>query len=152
MTVVPTSTQEDRIQGPLLPELAELHPDAFAKRAQRAGVVNAWGDDAFRAAVEATGRKNLAMAGVTTDVRLVFPSIDAVRDGYRAQAIMDASGSPFEFSEQASRDRMRDAGVVPTATNTLIAEIARDWSSEAGGELIGLLFSDVLPPIKRAAA
>ena len=152
MPVVLTSSQEDRVQGPLMPELAELHPDAFAGRVQRAGVVNAWSDEAFRAAVEATGRKNLAMAGVTTDVCLVFPSIDAVRDGYRVQAVMDASGSPFEFSEQASRDRMRDAGVVLTATNTLIAELAQDWSSEAGGELIGLLFSDVLPPIERVAA
>jgi hypothetical protein len=42
---------------------------------------------------------------------------------------------------------MRDAGVVLTATITLIAEIAQDWSTPAGQQLIGLLFSDVLPPL-----
>ncbi len=64
------------------------------------------------------------MAGVTTDVCLVFPAIDAVTEGYSVQAVMDASGSPFELSEDMSRRRMQDAGVVLTATNTMIAELA----------------------------
>ena len=65
-----------------------------------------------------------AMAGVTTDVCLVFPAIDAVTEGYNVQAVMDASGSPFELSEDMARRRMQDAGVVLTATNTIIAELA----------------------------
>ena len=43
----------------------------------RTRVVNAWAYPDFRKAVLATGRKNLIMAGVTTDVCLIFPSIDA---------------------------------------------------------------------------
>ncbi len=87
------------------------------------------------------------MAGVTTDVCLVFPTISATREGYRVQAVMDASGSPFELSEEMSRRRMRDEGVVLTATNTFIAELARDWSLPAGSQLIQPLFTDVLPSI-----
>ena len=142
-----TSSQEDRLQGPLLPELQEILPEAFAGRVKREGVVNAWTDPAFKAAVEATGRKNLIMAGVTTDVCLVFPAIDAVGEGYSVQAVMDASGSPFELSEDMSRRRMQDAGVVLTATNTVIAELAQDWSTPEGQQLIQLLFTEVLPPI-----
>ena len=142
-----TSSQEDRMQGPLLPELEEIIPEAFAGRVKREGVVNAWTDPAFKAAVEATGRKNLIMAGVTTDVCLVFPAIDAVGDGYAVQAVMDASGSPFELSEDMSRRRMQDAGVILTATNTVIAELAQNWSTADGQQLIQLLFSEVLPPI-----
>ncbi|KQT52319.1 MULTISPECIES: isochorismatase family protein [unclassified Aureimonas] len=142
-----TSSQEDRAQGPLLPELEEILPEAFAARVKRAGIVNAWNDPAFKAAVEATGRKNLIMAGVTTDVCLVFTAIDAVGEGFEVQAVMDASGSPFELSEDMSRRRMENAGVVLTATNTVIAELAQDWSSPEGGQLIQLLFEDVLPPI-----
>jgi nicotinamidase-related amidase len=142
-----TSSQEDRMQGPLLPELEEIIPEAFAGRVKREGVVNAWTDPAFKAAVEATGRKNLIMAGVTTDVCLVFPAIDAVGDGYAVQAVMDASGSPFELSEDMSRRRMQDAGVILTATNTVIAELAQNWSTPDGQQLIQLLFSEVLPPI-----
>ncbi|MGM4908007.1 isochorismatase family protein [Tardiphaga sp. 866_E4_N2_1] len=142
-----TSSQEDRLQGPLLPELQEILPDAFKARVKREGIVNAWTDVNFKAAVEATGRKNLIMAGVTTDVCLVFPAIDAVTEGYSVQAVMDASGSPFELSDDMSRRRMQDAGVVLTATNTMIAELAQNWGTPNGQKLIQLLFTEVLPPI-----
>ena len=149
MPVILTSSQEDRIQGPLLPELAELLPDEYARRVRRAGRVNAWTDPAFRAAVDATGRRQLIMAGVTTDVCLVFPAIDAAAEGYRVQAVLDASGSPFELSESLVRLRMQDAGVVLTTANTLIAELAQDWSTPAGNQLISILWGGVLAPILR---
>ncbi len=79
----------------------------------------------------ATRRKNLIMAGVTTDVCLFVPAIDAAPEGFAVQAVMDASGSPSALSEEFSRQRMDDAGVVLTATNTLMAEIAQDWSTPA---------------------
>ena len=147
MPVVITSSQEDHAQGPILPEIAEIQPKAYAARIKRPGVVNAWAYPAFRDAVLATGRKNLIMAGVTTDVCLIFPAIDAALEGFAVQAVLDASGSPSDVSEEFSRQRMHDAGVVLTATNTLIAEIAQDWSTPAGQQLIGLLFSDVFPAL-----
>lgn len=145
--VVLTSSQEQNVQGPLLPELEEVLPEAFAARIRRAGIVNAWNDPNFRKAVEATGRRNLIMAGVTTDVCLVYPAISACREGYQVQAVMDASGSPYELSEDMSRRRMEREGVVLTATNTLMAELAQDWSRPEGGQLLGILFQEVLPPI-----
>jgi nicotinamidase-related amidase len=145
--VILTSSQEQNLQGPLLPELADILPEAFAARVQRAGIVNAWNDKNFVAAVQKTGRKNLIMAGVTTDVCLVYPAISAVRAGYHVQAVIDASGSPFDISEEMSRRRMEREGVVLTATNTLMAELAQDWSRPEGGQLLGILFNDVLPKI-----
>ena len=145
--VVLTSSQEENQQGPLIPELEQILPDEFAARVKRAGIVNAWNDPSFVAAVKKTGRKNLIMAGVTTDVCLVFPSISAVRDGFSVQAVMDASGSPFDISEEMSRRRMENEGVVLTATNTLMAELAQDWSRPEGGQLLGILFNEVLPKI-----
>jgi nicotinamidase-related amidase len=142
-----TSSQEENIQGPLLSELAEILPAAFESRIKRAGIVNAWNDENFKAAVEATGRKNLIMAGVTTDVCLVFPAIAARQTGYQVQAVMDASGSPYEISEEMSRRRMEREGVVLTATNTMMAELAQDWSRSEGAQLLQVLFQDVLPPI-----
>jgi nicotinamidase-related amidase len=145
--VILTSSQEQNVQGPLLPELEQILPEAFAARVQRAGIVNAWNDPRFKKAVEATGRRNLVMAGVTTDVCLVFPAISACREGYQVLAVMDASGSPYELSEDMSRRRMEREGVVLTATNTLMAELAQDWSRPEGGQLLGILFQEVLPPI-----
>jgi len=145
--VVLTSSQEQNFQGPLLPELEKLLPEAFAARIRRAGIVNAWNDPHFKQAVEATGRRNLVMAGVTTDVCLVYPTISACLEGYQVQAVMDASGSPYELSEDMSRRRMERGGVVLTATNTLMAELAQDWSLPEGGQLLRILFQEVLPPI-----
>jgi nicotinamidase-related amidase len=147
MPVVLTSSQEQNVQGPLLPELEGILPEAFAARVKRAGIVNAWNDANFKAAVEKTQRRNLIMAGVTTDVCLVFPSISACREGYQVQAVLDASGSPYDISEEMSRRRMEREGVVLTATNTLMAELAQDWSRPEGGQLLGILFQEVLPKI-----
>lgn len=149
MPVVLTTSQEDRVQGPLISELRETLPEAFERRVKREGTVNAWSHKQFREAVLATGRRNLIMAGVTTDVCLIFPSISAAEEGFRVQAVLDASGSPFDQSEDFAQRRMERAGVVLTATNTVIAELAQDWSTPAGSQLIQLLFTDVLPPIAR---
>ena len=152
LPVVITSSQEENAQGPILPEIANILPEAFAARVKRPGVVNAWAYEDFRKAVLATGRKNLIMAGVTTDVCLIFPAIDAAVEGFNVQAVMDASGSPSDLSEEFARQRMHDAGVVLTATNTLMAEIAQDWSTPAGQQLITLLFTDVFPALGASIA
>ena len=145
--VVLTSSQEENLQGPLMPELQDILPEAFEKRIKRAGIVNAWNDPNFKQAVQDTQRKNIIMAGVTTDVCLVYPAISATQEGYNVQAVMDASGSPFDISEEMSRRRMEREGVVLTATNTLMAELAQDWSRPEGSQLLQVLFQDVLPRI-----
>lgn len=147
MPVVLTSSQETMFQGVLIPELAELFPEEYDARVKRAGIVNAWDDPDFVAAVERTGRKNLIMAGVTTDVCLVYPAISAVRAGYRVQAVLDAGGSPFDLSEEMARRRMENAGVVLTATISIMAELVQDWSTREGEQAKGILFGEVLKGI-----
>jgi nicotinamidase-related amidase len=143
--VVLTSSQEQHVQGALLPELQSTLPEAFATRIKRVGIVNAWNDPHFKAAVEKTPRRHLIRAGVTTDLCLVYPAISACREGYQVQAVMDASGAPSDISEEMSRRRMAHEGVVLTATNTLMAELAPDWRRPEGGQLLGILSQDVLP-------
>ncbi len=141
MPIVLTSSQEDQIQGPISPALQKAAPDAYKNRVKRVGIVNAWADPNFSGTVEATGRKNLIMGGVTTDICLVFPSISAIQLGYSVQAILDASGSSWAVQEEVTRLRMQQAGVVLTTTNTAIAELVQDWASPAGSELVKLLVS-----------
>jgi hypothetical protein len=47
MPLVLTSSQETNVnvQGPLMPELETIAPEAFAARIKRKGVVNAWDDE-----------------------------------------------------------------------------------------------------------
>ena len=139
MPVVLTTSQEDQMQGPLAPVLQKLLPDAYKRCVKRIGIVNAWADPKFKAAVEATGRKNLIMGGVTTDICLIFPSMSAVEEGFTVLAVMDASGSSYEIQEEMARRRMERAGVVLTTTNTMVAELVQDWSSREGSKLVKLL-------------
>jgi len=149
MPIVLTTSQEDHIQGSLAPALQHILPEAYQNRVKRVGIVNAWTDPKFSAAVEATGRKKLIMGGVTTDICLIFPSISAVQAGFDVQAVMDASGSSYEMQEEMSRRRMERAGVVLTTTNTIIAELVQDWSSPQGSELVTLLVATA--PMMQAA-
>jgi nicotinamidase-related amidase len=148
--VVLTSSQEDRIQGPISPALQKALPDAFKARVKRQGIVNAWGDPNFTSAIEATGRKNIIVGGVTTDICLVFPSISAVQEGYNVLAVMDAGGSSYEIQEEMAQRRMMHAGVVLTTTNTIVAELVQNWATPAGMELVPLLIGSA--PMMRAAS
>jgi len=148
--VVLTSSQEDRIQGPISLALQKVLPDAFKIRVKREGIVNAWGDPNFRGAIAATGRKNIIMGGVTTDICLVFPSISAVQKGYRVLAVMDAGGSSYEIQEEMAQRRMVHGGVVLTTTNTMVAELVQNWATPAGMQLIMLLLGSA-PMMQQAS-
>ena len=52
--------------GPLPKEIIGIHPHAPYIR--RNGEVNAWDNSEFRAAVEATGKKQVILAGIVTEV------------------------------------------------------------------------------------
>jgi nicotinamidase-related amidase len=139
LPVVLTTSMEDAFQGPLSEELRELLPEAFEKRVKRQGIVNAWADPNFKSAVVATDRKQLIMGGITNDICLVFPAISAVKDGFEVQAVIDASGSQTDISEEMSRNRMERKGILLTSTETLIAELVQDWSTKEGMKLAPLL-------------
>jgi nicotinamidase-related amidase len=136
MPIVMTSSLEEKVQGPLHPALQQAMPTAYAARVKRSGIVNAWADPAFVKAIEATGRRQLIMAAVTTDICLVFPAISAVEAGYEVLAVMDACGTDTEIGEDMARRRMERAGVWLTATNTMVAELVQDWSTPQGGPLV----------------
>ncbi|MCW6510026.1 isochorismatase family protein [Lichenifustis flavocetrariae] len=136
MPIVMTSSQEDHVQGPLHPLLQQTMPDAYAARVKRVGIVNAWTDGNFVRAIEATGRRQLIMAAVTTDICLVFPAISAVEAGFEVLAVMDACGTDTQIGEEMARRRMERAGVWLTSTNTMVAELVQDWSTPEGGPLV----------------
>lgn len=136
MPVVLTSSMEEMAQGPLLAELESILPAEFAARVKRAGIVNAMDDENFAAAVRATGRKKLIIAGVTNDVCTVFPALTLVGQGYEVQVIADAGGSPGKVGDDMALRRMERAGVTLSSTNQVIAELVGSWSTPAGMEIV----------------
>ncbi|CAI8765348.1 MULTISPECIES: isochorismatase family protein [Burkholderia] len=134
-----TSSMEEAAQGPLLSELEAILPDEFAARVKRAGIVNAMDDEAFAAAVKATGRTKFILAGVTNDVCTVYPALTLVGQGHEVQVVADAGGSPSKIADDIALRRMERAGVTLTSTNQLIAELAGSWSTPEGGQLVQAL-------------
>lgn len=141
MPLVLTSSMEWNVQGPLLSELEEIAPKAFADRIKRSGIVNAMHDENFSNAVIATNRKKVIVAGITTEVCVVFPVLQLLDEEYEVQVVTDASSSFTKIGDDASLRRMEQAGAVITSTAQIISELAVDWTSERGqtlGNLLGL--------------
>lgn len=139
MPVVLTSSMEEHAQGPLLSELEQILPAAFAARIKRLGIVNAMDDENFAAAVKATGRKKLVIAGVTNDVCTVYPALSLVREGYEVQVVADGGGSPTVMADEIALRRMDKGGVTLTTTNQVMAELAGSWATPEGGQLVQVL-------------
>jgi nicotinamidase-related amidase len=89
--VITTASVPQGPNGPLIPEIHANAP--HAQYVARKGEINAWDNPEFVAAVNATGRKTLIIAGTITSVCMAFPSISAVADGYKVFAVIDASGT-----------------------------------------------------------
>lgn len=141
-TVLTTSYSQGP-NGPFLPEIVKMHPDA--PLIDRPGIISAWDDPNFVAAVEKTGRKNLIMAGVTVDVCLAFAALQAVDAGYNVYGVTDASGGYEMTIRENAVARMRDHGIVPVNWTTIGAELQRNWILPTGQEMVKL-FHDHYPP------
>ncbi|WP_338701395.1 isochorismatase family protein [Bradyrhizobium sp. 26S5] len=136
LPVVLTSSMEEYAQGPLLSELQSILSAAFTARIKRVGIVNAMDDENFAAAVRATGRNKLIIAGVTNDVCTVFPALSLVRDGYEVQVVADAGGSPSKMADDIALRRMEKGGATLTSTNQVIAELAGNWTTPEGSQIV----------------
>jgi nicotinamidase-related amidase len=136
-----TTSFEDGPNGPLVPELKELFPDApyFA----RPGQINAWDNEEFVDAVRRTGRKQLIIAGVVTEVCVAFPALSAVEAGYDVFVVTDASGTFNETTRHAAWERMAAAGVQLMSWFGVACELHRDWRNDIEG--LGALFSEHIP-------
>src|SRR5262245_56456729 len=142
MPIIYTAAEPKGTNGPLMSELAAAMPNA--KYVPRKGEVSAWDNDDFVAAVEATGRKTLIMAGVWTSVCVAFPALQAKADGYRVYAVMDASGDISRMASDVTLARMAHAGIVPVTTNTILSETQRTWNRPDAAKW-GALYSELVP-------
>ena len=125
MPVITTASVPQGPNGPLIPEIHENAP--HAKYVARKGEINAWDNPDFVAAVEATGRKTLIIAGTITSVCMAFPAISAVAAGYKVFAVVDASGTYSKMAQEITLARVVQAGVVPMDTAAVASELQKTW-------------------------
>lgn len=141
LPVVLTTSFEDGPNGPLVPELRETFPDA--PYIARPGQINAWDNEDFVKAVKATGKKQLIVAGVVTEVCVSFPVLSALEEGFDVFVITDASGTFNQITRDAAWDRMSQAGAQLLSWFGAAAELHRDWRNDIEG--LGELFSNHIP-------
>jgi nicotinamidase-related amidase len=134
-----TVSMEDQAQGPLVSEFQQILPEAFAARIKRPGIVNAMHHEGFNKAVKAMGRKKLFVAGVTTEICLTFPVLQMLEEGYEVQVSADASASWTKYGNELALRRMENAGAVITTVDQIISELAIDWTSPNGQQLMAIL-------------
>jgi nicotinamidase-related amidase len=84
----------------------------------------------FVAAVKATGRKKLIMAALWTEVCLVHPALDALKEGFEVYPVVDAVAGTSLEAHKAGLERITQAGAKPTSWVQLICELQRDWNRQ----------------------
>lgn len=136
-----TTSFEQGPNGPLVPELKELFPDA--PYIARPGQINAWDNEDFVKAVKATGKKQLIIAGVVTEVCVTFPALSALEEEFDVFIVTDASGTFNHLTRDAAWNRMSQAGAQLMTWFGLACELHRDWRNDIEG--LGSLFSNHIP-------
>jgi nicotinamidase-related amidase len=113
------------LKDPPMKALADVIPDVHP--IDRAST-NAWPD--IRAAVAATGRRTLLIAGLWTEVCLAQTAVSAMADGYRVFFVSDCSGGMSTEAHNDAKDRLLQAGATPINWVSVICEWTPDFTTE----------------------
>jgi nicotinamidase-related amidase len=137
---VPTilsSVETESFSGYVWPQLLDVFPgQAVIERSS----MNSWDSMEFRKAIEATGRKNVIICGLWTEVCVTWPTIEMLGAGYNVYVVEDCCGATSPAAHEASLSRMVQAGAVRVTTIAALLEWQRDWARrEHYNNLMGLL-------------
>ncbi len=134
------STISTSMGGDLLSEVSnELKDVPSFERHQ----TNALEDAPTLAAIEATGRKTLIVAGIVTEIAASMAALTAAKSGFTVALVYDASGGASKRSEHAALERLVQAGVIPISVPQLIGELVTDFGSEQGQGAMKILMSSM---------
>jgi nicotinamidase-related amidase len=119
-----TSVVQDR-GGYIFPQITDVFPgqDVIDRT-----FINTWEDKRVVDAVKATGRKQLIIAGLWTEICVAMPAIQALGEGWDVTVVTDASGAVSVEAHQVAIQRMIAAGANMMTWMALAAEWQRDWA------------------------
>jgi nicotinamidase-related amidase len=135
--IISTVNVKTGINGPTIPQIAHEVKDLPSYDRT---TINAWEDAEFLEAVKATKRKKLVIAALWTEACLLFPALDALKEGFEVYPVVDAVGGTSVVAHEAALRRMEKAGAQPVSLMGLICEIQRDWArGETVPGMLGVL-------------
>src|SRR5271170_7813457 len=124
------------LNGPTLPSiLGELEGNEPIDRTS----MDAFEDAAFSAAVKATGKKRLIIAGLHTEICLTFATVNALKDGYEPMFVTDAVGGRSQVAHRTGIERLSHAGGVSSTALAVTTELFRDWATPAAGPALEVI-------------
>lgn len=123
--VVATTSATKVYSGPLLPQVQAAFPDMKAIERRN---MNAWEDETVRAAVLATGRKRLIIAGFLTEACVSFAVLSALKDDFEVFVVADTCGGLTQVSHELALRRVEQAGARMTSWLQVLLEFQRDWT------------------------
>ncbi len=123
--ILSTVNVSNGVNPDTIPQLRSVLPDVHAIDRT---IINSWEDEEFVAAVKATGRKKLIIAALWTEACLLFPTLDALKEGYEVYAVIDAMGGTSQAAHKTALNRVAQAGAKLTSWNTVACELQRDWA------------------------
>ncbi|KAL4866604.1 hypothetical protein BDV12DRAFT_187260 [Aspergillus spectabilis] len=130
LPVVITTSSDSGPNGLLLKEIREMYPNVNI--VHRQGEVNAWDNEAFQQAVYATGKRQLIIGGIVTEVCTAFLALSLVDQGFEVYANTEASGTfDIRLANDANR-RMEKAGVTLMGFFAIVCDLMRDWRNSPG--------------------
>ena len=122
-----TAVETESFSGYVWPQLLDVFP---GQQVVERTSMNSWDDAGFRKAVEATGRKNIIMTGLWTEVCVTWPTIEMLGAGYNIYVVEDCCGATSPAAQEAALSRMVQAGAIRLTTIAALLEWQRDWKNK----------------------
>lgn len=120
-----TAVETESFSGYIWPQLLDIFP---GQEVIERTSMNSWDDAGFRKAIEATGKKNILMTGLWTEVCVTWPTIEMLGAGYNIYVVEDCCGATSAAAHEAALSRMVQAGAVRLTTIPALLEWQRDWA------------------------
>jgi nicotinamidase-related amidase len=121
-----TTVIEER-GGYLIKGLQDLFPE---QKPINRTFINAWEDPKVTDIVKKSGRTQLILAGLFTEICVAMPAVQALGEGYEVFVATDACGGVSVEAHDMAVRRMVQAGVVPINWLAVLGEWQRDWARE----------------------
>lgn len=122
-----TTVESETFSGYMLKDLTDIFPDKTP--IERSGM-NSWDFEEFRKAIVATGKKNILISGLWTEVCVCWPTLSMLDEGYNVFVVVDACGGVSKMIHKAAIKRMLKAGAIPVTAMQMVLEFQRDWANK----------------------
>ena len=70
---------------------------------------------------------------------MVFPALDALREGYDVYPVVDAIAGTSVDAHRAGLDRVMQAGAHPISWISLSGELQRDWARPTAEDVVAIV-------------